>query len=58
MLTNEKPENFIEGVNVQLVHKGKVKAKYQPGKMEEVTDQMVNEIIQAKNIPDLGLVDL
>jgi enoyl-CoA hydratase len=58
MLTNVRPENFIEGVTAQLVHKGKVKPNYQPPRIEDVTEEMVLEFIEANSVPKLGLVEI
>ena len=55
-LTQTDPHNFLEGVRAQLIDKGKgPKADYRPKTIEEVNDEMVQRVMLAEGVADLGL---
>ena len=53
-VTETNPHNFQEGVRAQLIDKGKgVPPRYRPEKIEQVTRDMVDEVLKASEGGDL-----
>ena len=59
LLTNDDPHNFLQGVRAQLIDKGRGRPpNYIPSSIEEVTDDMVQKIVNAEHVLELGLNEL